>query len=417
MRLVYRQPLRKIPALVSFATLIIQLDNLAMPASQRKTWDIFCRVIDNFGDIGVCWRLARQLVDDHNQSVRLWVDDLNSLIRIWPEAKQADHQWVAGVEVRYWRADIEADVQVADVVIEAFACEIPAIYLNRMAMRKDQGQVPVWINLDYLSAEKWVEGCHCMPSTHPTTGLRKTFFFPGFTPKTGGLLRESSLADTAATFDAVPWLAEMGIEPAPGALLISLFAYENSAAASLLHAWEESTKPIHCLVPQGKILASINHALGLDLDVGSIYRQGILRLQVIPFLTQTVYDNLLWACDINFVRGEDSFVRAQWAGKPMFWHIYPQDDEAHLAKLEAFLALYLRDQPATFAAEVRQSWLNWNSGEDMSDGWQRLIDQHDKWRQHSREWRDFLLKQPDLATQLTAYCAAAACKKSTTENP
>jgi hypothetical protein len=28
-----------------------------MPAMQLH-WDIFCRVIDNFGDIGVCWRLA-----------------------------------------------------------------------------------------------------------------------------------------------------------------------------------------------------------------------------------------------------------------------------------------------------------------------------------------------------------------------
>ena len=28
----------------------------------RVTWDIFCSVVDNFGDIGVTWRLARQLV-------------------------------------------------------------------------------------------------------------------------------------------------------------------------------------------------------------------------------------------------------------------------------------------------------------------------------------------------------------------
>ena len=24
-------------------------------------WDMFCRVIDNYGDIGVCWRLAADL--------------------------------------------------------------------------------------------------------------------------------------------------------------------------------------------------------------------------------------------------------------------------------------------------------------------------------------------------------------------
>ncbi|MBY0444112.1 MAG: elongation factor P maturation arginine rhamnosyltransferase EarP, partial [Burkholderiales bacterium] len=37
-------------------------------------WDIFCRVIDNYGDIGVCWRLARQLSFEHGFAVRLMVD-------------------------------------------------------------------------------------------------------------------------------------------------------------------------------------------------------------------------------------------------------------------------------------------------------------------------------------------------------
>ncbi|WP_187492385.1 elongation factor P maturation arginine rhamnosyltransferase EarP, partial [Pantoea agglomerans] len=25
----------------------------------KVTWDIFCTVVDNYGDIGVTWRLAR----------------------------------------------------------------------------------------------------------------------------------------------------------------------------------------------------------------------------------------------------------------------------------------------------------------------------------------------------------------------
>lgn len=378
--------------------------NLKMPAATTKTWDIFCRVVDNFGDIGVCWRLARQLAAEHNQSVRLWVDDLDSLVRIWPETRQVDQQQVAGVEVCRWNPEFGADVQIADVVIEAFACDIPALYLDKMAQLKRLGQTPVWINLDYLSAESWVEEFHRMPSAHPATGLRKTFFFPGFTPRTGGLLREGSLISARDSFEAAHWLASMGIEPQPEALLVSLFAYENPAVASLLNTWTNSNKPVHCLVPSSKILTSINTALERELDVGDIYTQGSLCLQVIPFLTQTEYDKLLWSCDINFVRGEDSFVRAQWAAKPMLWHIYPQDEEVHITKLNAFLDRYTAHCSRPLANTIRASWLAWNQGEDIESYWHQLISQLIEWRGHSQTWCDSLLEQPDLASQLVTFC-------------
>ena len=51
----------------------------------RPDWDVFCRVIDNFGDIGVCWRLARQLAGDFALHVRLWVDDFDSFWLLCPE--------------------------------------------------------------------------------------------------------------------------------------------------------------------------------------------------------------------------------------------------------------------------------------------------------------------------------------------
>lgn len=375
-----------------------------MLSTTTKTWDIFCRVIDNFGDIGVCWRLARQLVEDHQQSVRLWVDDLDSLIRIWPETRQLDQQQVGGVEVCRWNPEFNADVRIADVVIEAFACDIPAVYLDKMAQLKRLGQTPVWINLDYLSAESWVEEFHRMPSAHPTTGLRKTFFFPGFTQRTGGLLREESLISKRDVFQTLPWLASMGIEQQPDTLLVSLFAYENPSAASLLTTWTKSTQPIHCLIPSGKILTSINRALGQNLDVGDSYRQGNLYLQVIPFITQTEYDKLLWACDINFVRGEDSFVRAQWAAKPMFWHIYPQDDEVHITKLNAFLDLYTNQTSLALKTALHQSWLAWNHGGDMEEAWHQLIPQLNDWQQHCRHWCDSLLEQADLSNQLVNFC-------------
>lgn len=155
----------------------------------KATWDIFCSVVDNYGDIGVTWRLARQLVAEHGLAVRLWVDDLNAFTPMCPGADgTAAQQWQHGVDVRHWPA-AWLPVAPADVVIGAFACQLPAAYVEAM---RALPQPPLWLNLEYLSAEDWVEGCHGLPSPQPN-GLRKVFFFPGFTDKTGGLLREGSL--------------------------------------------------------------------------------------------------------------------------------------------------------------------------------------------------------------------------------
>ncbi len=371
-----------------------------MHSLNPKSWDIFCRVIDNYGDIGVCWRLARQLANEYQQQVRLWVDDLEALIRIWPDALPLDHQQLANVEVRQWPVAFPADTAVAQVVIEAFACDIPDAYLEAMAKHKRTGSAPLWINLEYLSAETWVEECHGMTSIHPSTGLKKTFFFPGFTAKTGGLLREQHLISDRDNFDKRLFLKQLSITQRENALLISLFAYENSAVGSLLDGWINSPLPIHCLVPHGKILTSINLHTGIELAPNKPFIQGNLRLEVIPFLTQLQYDQLLWICDINFVRGEDSFVRAQWAGKPFVWHIYPQEEQAHLVKLDAFLDKLLAGQNQEFASQIRETWHHWNESKAMRDYWPALLAHFSEWQQACKDWHQLLTQQPDLASQL-----------------
>lgn len=368
-------------------------------------WDIFCRVIDNYGDIGVCWRLARQLAHEHRLAVRLWVDDLEALVRIWPEAVNTDQQQIAGVEIRRWHANFPHDIQAAEVVIEAFACEIPPSYLHTMKQGK---RPPLWINLDYLSAEAWVEGCHTLPSIHPSSGLQKTFFFPGFTPRTGGLLREKDLLIEQQQFNAREWLAAQGIYPYPEAQLISLFAYENAALAELIQAWAESSVPIYCCVPAGRIVQGIYQHLGKSFPgsnaVGDIHTFNRLSLHILPFLNQREYDYLLWSCDLNFVRGEDSFVRAQWAGKPFVWQIYPQDEDAHLIKLDAFLARYLPNADALMQANIHTLWHSWNQQSGVAQSWQQCWTQLEQWLQHGQNWRAQLSQQTDLAQQLVLFC-------------
>lgn len=364
--------------------------DVSMAAMQRH-WDIFCRVIDNFGDIGVCWRLARQLACEHGQAVRLWVDDPSVLQPLCPafNASQA-RQTLAGVDVRHWcNDDIDFD-EAADVVIEAFACELPPAYLGAMASRLPR---PCWLNLEYLSAEAWVEGCHGMASPHPTLPLVKYFIFPGFSRKTAGLLRE---ADLLARRDAC-----QAASPARAALEVSLFCYDTAPVGELLEAFAASPRPVLCHVPPGKPLAAVRAALGGD----AVWQRGNARIEAIPFLPMDDYDRLLWRCDINFVRGEDSFVRGQWAARPFVWQVYRQDDDAHLAKLAAFLDCYASPADAETAATIRDLFVAWNTGIGIGPAWMRFAGQLDAIGSHNRKWSAQLAELPDLASSLVTFCA------------
>lgn len=371
----------------------------------RVTWDIFCSVVDNYGDIGVTWRLARQLVAEHDVAVRLWVDDLLSFVRMCPAADPAALAQVQqGVEVRFWAQEWQA-VEPADVVVEAFACELPAAYVAAMASRERK---VLWLNLEYLSAEDWVEGCHGLPSMQ-SGGLAKFFFFPGFSAGTGGLLRERDLLVRRDAFQAdtkarVEFLQGLGVELLAGARLISLFCYENAALASWLDVLATDTVRTQLLVPEGRALASVTHWLGEgELKVGAVLRRGALQIHVVPFMSQDEYDLLLWSCDFNAVRGEDSFIRAQWAGRPLLWHIYQQDEDVHLDKLNAFIALYTHGLPAEAQAWLSSLWVAWNTGADVGGAWQQVHNAAPELDQHAAKWALEQASGPDLAAALVQF--------------
>lgn len=371
----------------------------------KASWDIFCSVVDNYGDIGVTWRLARQLVAEHDVAVRLWVDDLQAFVALCPEADAtATQQWRQGVEVHLWPQEWEA-AQVADVVIEAFACKLPEAYLLAMKARA----VPaLWINLEYLSAEDWVAGCHGLPSLRPD-GLKRMFFFPGFEKGTGGLLREADLIARRQAFERDPqarraFLQALGVYALDGARLISLFAYENTGLASWLEAMAAGARPTHLLVPQGRIMGDLLRWLGVDqLPLGTVEQRGQLSVQALPFVRQEDYDRLLWSCDFNAVRGEDSFVRAQWAGRPLLWHIYQQEEDAHWIKLKAFLALYVKDLSAPAAQAFTELWLAWNAGADMAHSWNVVLEHWPEITAHSERWCLQQAMQADLAQALVLF--------------
>ncbi|HAA41585.1 MULTISPECIES: elongation factor P maturation arginine rhamnosyltransferase EarP [Pseudomonas] len=371
----------------------------------KARWDIFCSVVDNYGDIGVTWRLARQLVAEQGCEVRLWVDDLRAFERMCPEIDvRLDQQWQEGVDVRHWPA-VWSSAPAADVVIAAFACQLPPDYMEAMAARE---RTPLWMNLDYLSAEDWVVGCHRLPSVK-FKGVQKYFFFPGFRPGTGGLLREAGLLEQRQAFqqDAAAqrqFLQGLGVFPAPGARLISLFAYENAGLASWLDALSTDGHTTHLLVPEGRILGDVQHWLGVEgLAVGDVHQRNALTVQVLPFVRQEQYDRLLWCCDFNAVRGEDSFVRAQWAGRPLLWHIYRQDEDIHLDKLDAFLDLYTAALSPAAKAALVELWQAWNTDGDMAQAWKMLLAHWPELSQHAQTWCLEQGLQADLATALVQF--------------
>lgn len=377
-----------------------------MPQADR--WDIFCRVVDNYGDVGVSWRLARQVAREHGKRVRLWLDDLTVLAKLRPGIDPGlDRNVVDSVEVR--RLDSPAG-EVADVVVETFGCDPPEPYVLEMARRERK---PRWINLEYLSAEDWVEGSHALPSPNPRLPLTKHYFFPGFTPRTGGLLREHSLLRRRDEFQADEgtqaafWTSLVGRAPPEGAIKASLFAYAGAPIESLVRACMRSSGPMWLAVAAGTPMGGL---AGMpDVQEG----RRTFEVVEIPFLAQDRYDQLLWACDVNFVRGEDSFVRAQWAGRPFVWNIYPTDDRAHWVKLAAFIARYSEGLDRNQAAALTALWEAWNGrGDDSQDArarpglaeaWAGFISRREAYEAHARQWSDGLAGRRDLAAELVDF--------------
>jgi uncharacterized repeat protein (TIGR03837 family) len=117
----------------------------------------------------------------------------------------------------------------------------------------------------------------------------------------------------------------------------------------------------------------------------------------LPWLSQQDYDKLLWACDMNFVRGEDSVLRALWTGKPFVWQIYPQQDGAHLPKLAAFLQ---QNQLTGAAQNFHAAWNDSSQPLPEVDAG-ALAD----WQAQTRAARARLLSQDALGDSLLKFVA------------
>jgi len=313
--------------------------------------DIFCHVIDNFGDAGVVYRLAKEYQHSFPAAqIRIFTDGMAAFQAVCPLIQpELNQQTVAGisyVEYSLLTDQFVGDLTIPELIIESFACDIPDIYLQKAAI---EGRL--LLNLDYLMAEEWVEGFHGKESLLGYSKLRKYFFMPGFTNKTGGLLPESHLDSIRPLFDSQKTdllqsiFKKLAIDLKPADYLLgTVFTYEHNFD-NLLSALEKLKKSVILLIFGSKSQASWQHLLTQKKIAPSAdgnYRYGSLTLIFCPFLVQAEYDLLINLADFNLVRGEDSLARAVRSGKPFLWHCYLQTEKYQLVKVEAFTQVYLQ---------------------------------------------------------------------------
>jgi uncharacterized repeat protein (TIGR03837 family) len=357
-------------------------------------WDIFCQIVDNYGDAGVCWRLARSLTSLHGQDVRIFCDDLPTLNLL---ASGVNPEIKGLIDIQPWEAshnNSRHPVQPPDVVIEAFGCDLPERYLAGLLIAP---QKPIIINLEYLSAEPWIVDFHqkASPQAH---GIPKYFFFPGFQENAGGILIDPTPKEASVTEASIPEsLRASWSLLRPNAKRISVFCYPGIPLLKWLEDLTTLGENFDIVLTHGQ-REQLHFSSGHPTQPLAL--PDSIQLISIPFVSQDEYDWMLSQCDFNIIRGEDSFVRAQLAGKPFIWHIYPQEDRAHETKLAAFLDLYLEDasQELKHAVIAAMTWA-------MPSEWYQSID---SWDAHSKAWRaDLLEKQADggLAARLMGFVA------------
>jgi len=307
-------------------------------------WVIFCRVVDNLGDLGVCWRLATQLAKRQKQ-VTLYVDEASALQWMAPEGCE-------GVTVLAWPDDNTAIAPYApaDVVIEAFGCELPPTFQAAMAAWP---LAPVWINLEYFSAEDAALRNHGLPSpvmSGPAKGMTKWFYYPGLTEDSGGVMGGlSAMTSLGMTNSGMTGSVGKHAPHHPSALKISLFCYEPASLGLWLQQLNDLPQGVVLSVTAGRAAQAVREVLKTWSEPTKFV------IEELPYLSHPAFDAMLGVQDLNLVRGEDSLIRAIWAGKAFLWQIYPQDDGAHHAKLAAFLK-------ASHAPDVVvQAHLAWNA--------------------------------------------------------
>ena len=336
-----------------------------------RSIDIFCQVIDNYGDVGVAYRLAREFKRVYlNKKLRFIINQMEELNLI----KKSEE-----IEIITYQ-DISKIENSADLIIESFGCEIPKEYMDR-ALKNSK----LIINLEYFSAEDWVDDFHLQES-FLGENLKKYFFIPGLSKKSGGILLDNEFLERKkkVTKNKRYYLKKIGINEKYD-LIGSVFSYEKNFDF-LIEELKKLDKKILLLILSEK--TQKNFIKYFD----NVNNYDKIKFVKLPFFTYDKYEELLALCDFNLVRGEDSFVRALLLGKPFLWHIYPQEGNTHIKKLESFLEKYCPNNK-----ELKETFINYNINKD---NFSYFFKNFKGIQEHNKEYANYLIENCNLIEKL-----------------
>lgn len=346
-----------------------------------KTVDIFCNIIDNYGDIGVSYRLAREFKSYFKDiKIRLILNTLKELNEI-------DKNYIDSNISFMTFNDITTDKfsYTADLIIESFACDIPQNYLEKAYYNSK-----LLINLEYLSFEDWTSDFHLMSSLLPKGKLKKIFFMPGISKNSGGLLIDSDFLNTINKVEKNKkyYLDKFNIK-SDYDLIGTIFSYEKDFS-NLLNYLKILDKKILLFILSEK---TQNNFLNY-FENNDFYDK--IQLVKSKFLNYREYEELIALADFNFVRGEDSFVRALLIGKPFLWHIYKQDDDVHMKKLDAFLEKYTEDE------NLKKIFRTYNK-DDKKEDFSYFFNNFNDIRDFNKIFSEKIIKEHNLMKKLKIF--------------
>ena len=379
---------------------------------ELKTLDIFCEIIDNYGDIGVVYRTAKELQKIFPESkIRVFLNRLDEFKKINSQVIDLPSQNIDGIE--YITFDYLRDnankLLTAQVIIEAFGCQIPEEYIE---IAYDNSEL--LINLEYLSAEDWIEDFHLQSSPLGRGKLKKVFFMPGFTEKSGGVIADSNYLERIQRvlenkeFYEKKYLSD--IEDRENKIVGTLFSYEKNFTP-LLEDLKKLDKNVVILAMGEKTQDSLRKILknfSIE-DFRNSLKYGKIEIKFLNFLNQEEYEELINIVDFNFVRGEDSFIRAVLTGKPYMWHIYCQEEYAHMDKIEGFLDKYRRVienfSDEDFLLNMEKFFKDYNFRKENSlelgkESYLYFFENLAKIEKYNTIFRDFLIQKCNLINKL-----------------
>lgn len=379
---------------------------------ELKTLDIFCEIIDNYGDIGVVYRVAKELQKsfENRVKIRVFLNRIDEFMKINSNVKDIGFQEIDGivyVTFQYLKENIDK-FKTSDVIIEAFGCNIPEEY-----MEKAYEGSTLMINLEYLSAEDWIEDFHLQSSPLGKGKLKKYFFMPGFTEKSGGVIADSNYINRMEKVNSNRKEYEKKylsmIENVDSKLVGTVFSYEKNFEP-LFRDLKEIDKDFVLLALGEKTQNSIKEFLKKNsVEVfGNCIKYGKIEVIFYDFLNQEEYEELINTVDFNFVRGEDSFIRAVLTGKPYLWHIYCQDEFVHMDKLEGFLDKFIRvipDKDSEFTENIIKLFKDYNFRRENNleigkENYLYFFNNLDRVEKNNMIFRDFLIQKCNLINKL-----------------